>query len=283
MAITDGPIKIFIGCAPDGLDAESQMVTEYTLKNSTDKELEIHWMILSHDPKSFWYCGEDGGWVTKTWATPFSGFRWGIPAACDFKGQAIYMDSDMIALHDINDLWEQPWEDGKVIQAKGGQEGWRYCVAKWHCERAETVLLPIERIKTIPESHQRLMGMFTQNQTIVQPFKNNWNCIDGEDYKDLSDPDIKIIHYSDMSSQPHLKYAVPRLESNGQQHWYDGTIRDHWRQDLKDLFEIKYKEALDSGYTVEQYVPPKTDWFGAINKESQSGYRANHSWEPANH
>ena len=90
-------IKLFVGCAPNGEDAESQMVLEYTAKKHSSMAVEITWM--KHEKEGFW-----SGWESQTWATPFSGFRWGIPAACKGKGQAIYMDSDMIIIGDLAEL-----------------------------------------------------------------------------------------------------------------------------------------------------------------------------------
>jgi hypothetical protein len=272
------PIKLFVGCSANGEDAESQMVLEYTLRKNTSRDVDITWMKRSNDLASPWF-----GWQCGTWATPFSGFRWAIPAVCNFEGQAIYTDSDMIFMQDIGELWDEPFEDGKVVQAKGGNEGWRYCVAKWHNQRAKEYLLPLDRMKILSESHQRHMGKFTSSTALVQHFNGNWNCVDGEDYTNLHDNDIKILHYSDMSSQMHLKYALPRLEAAGRKHWYDGKVRGHWREDIQVLFDQYYHEALAAGYTVEQYVPSDEECFGEYGKESQADYRANHSWEPRNH
>ena len=122
-------IRLFVGCAPNGEDAESQMVLEYTARKHSSLPVDIVWMKISSDENDFW-----GGWKSELWSTPFSGFRWGIPEYCSFQGQAIYMDSDMIILQDLAELWNEPWKDRAILQSKGG---WRFCVAKWNCERAE--------------------------------------------------------------------------------------------------------------------------------------------------
>src|SRR5690606_40467994 len=46
---------------------------------------------------------------------------WGIPAFCDYQGKAIYMDTDMIVLCDLAELWNLEFEPGKAVMAKGGQ------------------------------------------------------------------------------------------------------------------------------------------------------------------
>ncbi len=119
--IYDGPVVVYIGTSANGEDAEAQMVLEYTIRKNTTMPVEIHWMKQSHDPNDFWYADvkEQKGWQTQQWPTPFSGYRWGIPAACGFKGQSIYMDHDMLVLQDLAELWNEPWEDGKVAMNKG--------------------------------------------------------------------------------------------------------------------------------------------------------------------
>lgn len=260
-------IKIFVGCAPNGEDAESMMVLEHTLRIHSSEEVEIVWMMMSHDPKSHWY-----GWHTEAWATPFSGFRWGIPSYCNYEDQAIYMDSDMIVLGDIAELWNEPWEDGKIIQMKGG---WRTCVCKFNNKRIGSLVrkgnwFDIDHIRKTPNSHQILFTILQQNPHVVQQFDRQWNNFDGENDKF---EDIKILHYTDMSTQMHLKYALPRLEAQGHKHWYDGEIRDHRRQDVIQLFDKYYNEAqLEYGYSVKDFEPKVP--FGDYVKESQKNYHA---------
>ena len=260
-------IKVFVGTAPDGADAESQMVLEYTLRKYASMPVDIVWMTMTNDPESFW-----SGWNTKLWSTPFSGFRWAIPEYCGFEGQAIYMDSDMIINTDIAELWNNPFEAGKVVQSKGG---WRFCVCKWDCAAAKPHLLPVSRMRTIAESHQRMMNSFAQNPNIIQMFDRQWNNFDGENDSLTS---AKILHYTAMDHQPHLKYAIPRLKEEGKTHWFDGEVKTHWRQDVIELFDTQYREALRSGMTVEEYVPKEV--IGTYSKLSQAGYKANHGYDP---
>lgn len=257
-------IRLFVGCAPNGEDAESQLVLEYTARKNSSMPIEIVWMKLSDDPKSFW-----NGWNTSEWSTPFSGFRWGIPEYCKHAGEAIYMDSDMIIMGDLAELWQSKWNSNDnphaIIQAKGG---WRFCVAKWDCHRAHNHVLPFDRLKTLSNSHQRMFSYFADKPELVQVFDRQWNNFDGEN--DSLDQ-IKILHYTDMSTQPHAKYAVPRLRKVNQSHWFDGEFRAHRRQDVVDLFDRMYEAALSSGMTVESYLPERRVEYA---KKSQAGYTA---------
>lgn len=262
-------IRLFVGCAPNGEDAESQMVLEYTARRNSSLPIDIVWMRLSDDPKSFW-----SGWNTSEWSTPFSGFRWAIPEYCNHSGEAIYMDSDMIILSDLAELWRNKWNIGDqpkaVVQAKGG---WRFCVAKWDCRRAFDHILPVERLKKIPGSHSRTFSYFANNPELVQVFDRQWNNFDGEN-DSLSD--VKILHYTDMSTQPHLKYALPRLEASGTRHWYDGEVRAHRRADVVELFDQMYEAAVRDGFSPSAYVPSKMVKY---SKKSQVDYRANNGYD----
>lgn len=254
-------IRVFVGTSANGEDVESQAVLEYTLRKNSSSPISITWMRLSHNPVSFWY-----GWNTERWATPFSAFRWGIPAACGFRGRAIYTDSDVIFNGDIAELWNQPM-GGKVVLAKSGG---RLCVSLWDCEKAKAFVMPLDKLKTDPASHS-YMSAKARLSTEVGVFSGNWNCLDGEHFKHLDDPAIKAIHYTDMSCQPHLRYAVPRLASAGLKHWFNGRVRSHPRPEMEELFDKLLEKARDAGFRPENYLP--VDPYGDYKKKSLTNYR----------
>jgi hypothetical protein len=109
---------------------------------------------------------------------------------------------------------------------------------------------------------------------MVQVIDTDWNNLDGED-RPLNQ--AKILHYTAMDHQPHLGRAVDRMKETGQQHWFDSEIKPHWRNDVSDLFEECYQEALEAGLKVETYIPQTP--YGPYNKLSQRGYKANHGFD----
>lgn len=266
-------ISLYVGCSPNGEDAESMVVLEYTARKVTTGDLKIHWMQLTHDAKSPWFCGE-GGWNSSRWPTPFSAFRWGIPWAAGYKGKAIYMDSDMIIQSDLRELWETPLDKGTIVGAKSAD---RFCVCLWDCEGFGKLVqqnkLPDTKTRRAdPLYHEMMKRGFMSNAHLITSIDPMWNNFDGEG-RPLED--AKIIHYTDMSSQVHLKYAIPRLQSEGKSHWFDGDVRDHTRADLQALFDRLYIEAIDAGYTLDKVA--RTD-IGDYTKLSQKGYQAQHSY-----
>ena len=257
--MSDHTVRVFVGCAANHEDAESQAVLEWSLRKHASRPVEITWMQLSRDPASAF-----SGWRTDEWATPFSGFRWAVPALCGFAGKAIYMDSDVILQADIAELWAQEFAPTKVVMAKGKTAAWRYCVSLFDCERAKRWLPTLEKLRSDPAAHRNCIRVFRTNPNIVQAFVGQWNCLDGEDYADLGDPEIKLIHYSAMRTQPHLGRAIERLARAGREHWFDGMPELHWRDDLIALFDRLLAEAEANGYGVELYTAGPL--FGAYRK-----------------
>src|SRR5262245_30896353 len=253
-------IRIFVGCPANNEDLELQCVLEYSLRKFASEPIELVWMKLSKDPASFWYSSaiKKQGWLTQSWATPFSGFRWAIPAFCNFEGRAIYLDIDMIPMADIAELWHTPARDSAFCVAKNADT---YCTTLWFCDRARAHLPPVDRIKHQYALYAHLRKAFHPIQ--IQPFSNgNWNCLDGENYASVRDPDVKIVHCTSIPHQPQLPYAVKRLAAKGLHHWSAHKYRPqkHWRQDIIDLFEERFAEAKAAGYTPEKYE--SADTFG---------------------
>lgn len=269
-------IKVFIGCDPNNCDLEQMMVLDYSIHKHTSQPIEIIWMQLSRDPDSFWYSNPEQheGWNTVKWATPFSGFRWAISEYCGFEGRAIYMDADVIILDDIAKLWSHPIDGQAIVAAKTVAEMTRLCTCVWDCAKAKDHVLSVAELKHDANSHQKMMDIIKENSYLVESYQDSYNCVDGED---LDIEDIKILHYSDMGTQFSHKYSLPRLEREGNKHWFDGEIMPHPRQELSNLFDVYYKEAIEAGYSLEDY---RIEPFGVIPKKSHKRYRGNKITRP---
>ena len=139
-------LKIFIGSSSNHEDSPIECIYEYTLRKNSKKDLDIIWMRQSYDKDSYWF-----NWDTSEWFTPFSGFRWGIAEACQFKGKALYTDVDMKNFRDISHLfnynldgkpfgmvWDSQQDNGKKGAKLGVPRGW-WCdsVMLFDCEKAK--------------------------------------------------------------------------------------------------------------------------------------------------
>lgn len=232
-------VKVFVGCAPHGQDAESLAVLEWSLRKHSSLPVDITWMYQGASP-------EFTGWDTRHWATPFSGFRWAVPEMCGYHGKAIYMDSDMIVLSDIAGLWYQDTR-GHVVLARGGGE-WRLCVSLWDCAKAKGKIPPIEAMKADPAAHMAMRKASNQ-PGFIGSFSGDWNTLDRE-YTGQAD----ILHYTDMRAQPQHRHAGPRLEAAGVKHWFRGELAPYKYPAINELFDGLLAEAAANGYGVERYT-----------------------------
>jgi len=269
-------IRVFVGCDPNNCDLEQMMVLDYSIHKHTSVPVEIVWMQLSRDPNSYWYSNPETGegWNTTKWDTPFSGFRWAIPEYCDYSGYAIYMDTDVVILDDLLKLWNHPIDGKSIVAAKKVSKKTRMCTCVWDCSRAKSILPSVEKIMEDADSHKKIMEMIKKNPRLLEPFNDSYNCIDGES---LPIEDIKVLHYSDMGTQFSHKYSLKRIEEEGSKHWFDGEVLPHPRQDLVELFDSYYSEALANGYQLESY---RVDPFGDFPKKSQQRYTGNNVTRP---
>lgn len=238
------PIRLFVACAA-GEDAESQAVLEYTARSLTSRELEITWMYQAK--KGFW-----SGWNAGRWRTPFTGFRWGVPAACHYEGRAIYTDSDFIFRADIAELWDQPIPNGILIRRPDGKLATSAMV--FDCAKLRAHLPAIEPLKAMPDQDGQIRKYLAEHRDLLSAFDGDWNCTDLKGYPDINDPRIKAIHYSRIETQPSARHAIARLAKAGKTHWYKGEIFPHWRPELQELFDRLLEEAVAAGCTIERYA-----------------------------
>jgi hypothetical protein len=245
-------IRIFVGTPANNEDLESQSVLEYGLRKHASEPIDLTWMKLSTDPKSFWYSNprRNEGWLTRGWATPFSALRWGIPAACNWEGRAIYMDIDMIPMADIAELWNSKINGNAFCVAKDEKT---FCCTLFDNAKARRILPNINSIKREYGMYARLRRNFGPRDVQRFPPEANWNCLDGEKYQTIYDPRIKIVHCTSIPTQPQLRYALKRLALEGKKHWCRDVPRPHWRKDIEDLFDEVLAEAIADGYPPERY------------------------------
>ncbi len=273
---TNDTIRIFVGCDPNNCDLEQMMVLDYSIHKHTSAPVEIVWMQLSRDPNSYWYSNPETneGWNTTKWSTPFSGFRWAIPEYCDYSGRAIYMDADVVILDDLAKLWQHPIDGQSIVAAKTNADMTRLCTCVWDCNKAKEIIPSVQKLRKDPDSHKQMMKLLKKNQKLIEPYQDSYNCVDGEG---LAIENIRVLHYSDMGTQFSHKYAIPRVEAEGIEHWFDGEVMTHPRQDLVGLFDEYYKGALAAGYHLESY---RVEPFGDFPKKSQQGYIGNQVTRP---
>lgn len=139
--------------------------------------------------------------------TPFSFQRFIIPQACDYRGCAIYLDSDMLVFKDIVELWRHPLGDSNVASAYSMSSSGRkpqYSVMLMNCSSLKWNINEIvANLDSGALSYEQLMYDFVLAR--VKPsIEPCWNSL--ESYKTGK---TALLHYTDMHLQPWVSHLNP--------------------------------------------------------------------------
>lgn len=250
------PIRIFVGTDCNNCDLESQSVLEHSIRKNASQPVDI---VFMQQQKA----GPWSGWRTASARTPFSHYRWSIPALCDYEGKAIYCDSDFIFVADVAELWNQD-VPGVFLMKLGKKEGAKLktCSMLFNCATAKGHVPGLDKLRQMDDAQGRMLEYFRVRRELIGPYDGDWNAVDLKGYE-LNDPRVKAIHYSRIETQLQLRHALPRLQREGRSHWYTGEIFPHARPELQALFDELLAEAIGAGYEPERY---RIDPFGAYAK-----------------
>ena len=221
------PIRIFIGSSVRNVI--EQKVYCYTLKKHTQRPIDFNIIDGLNGTVTNLDTGEVKQLPSDTTkyipgATAFTLARWAIPEWCGYQGKAIYCDSDQLAMADIAELWDLDLGESffaavPVKKAKCYPHYVRlflqnYLEAEDDYYLASVMLMDCEKASGWSlDSLVKLVnaGAFTLEQMmyLCAPFRdyfgitikalpNEWNHLD------VVYPESKIVHFTDMSTQPWL-------------------------------------------------------------------------------
>lgn len=206
----DEVIKIFIGSGEASVIERKVLI--HTLKKHTNRPLDIFVFNGTHDaverndeppqrinmPLNIKYAN----------VTEFSNYRWYIPQLCNYKGRAIWLDSDMIVFDDIGKLFDTPMENQDMLAVKGTyneeeqQDTFATSVLLIDCEKCKKfdVELYYREIAEQKYTYNELMRM-AKKFIDLHPYRlgaldPNWNVFDFYDER------TKLLHYTDLHTQP---------------------------------------------------------------------------------
>src|SRR5215813_12482748 len=119
------PVKIFIGSGEQSLLERKVLI--FSLHKHTQRQLDIAVFNGTHNaierdgqPPALAPLPLDLKYRNQT---EFSLYRYLIPELCTFKGRAIYLDSDIVCLSDIGDLFDLPMGDCDFLAKREYAEG----------------------------------------------------------------------------------------------------------------------------------------------------------------
>lgn len=249
----ESPIRIFIGAG------SQQLIPALVLKHSILKHATMsvnvtimnewkHHMPLDH----------------RNWPrTPFSFQRFMIPEKCDYKGHAIYMDSDMLVFGDVKEIWNrgESWkyavypmrfEDNDKHKAQ-------FSVYWMNCESLGALGINIQSIINKLDSndltYERLVFGFEGMCALTEGHNPDWNSL--EEY---TEGKTKLLHYTEMYNQPWLRdweHPLGYLWFNElKEAVADGSIsKELVKYDVNNKWILpKCLEALN-----EQRIPTRTE------------------------
>ncbi len=201
-------IRVFIGSGEASVIERKVLI--YSIRKNTRAEVDINVFNGTHDALE----RNDEAPVRINMSlrakylnfTEFSNYRFLIPKLCDFKGRAIFIDSDTICLADLKDLFYMDMQDNDLI-AKGGAYGksgnkrWGLSVMLMDCSKArfdlEKYLDEVEEKKyTYTDFHQLSPDFQRYHPFTIGDLNQQWNDFDHYD------ANTKIIHYTNLYSQP---------------------------------------------------------------------------------
>lgn len=228
-------IKVFIGSGEASL--LERKVAIYSIRKHTKREVDIYVFNGTHNAIEL----NDQEPVLAPMSlkikyqniTEFSLYRYLIPQLCNYQGKAIYLDSDVLCLADIGELFDTNLNGydflaKKEAYAHSGTKLWGLSVMLIDCQRCRFNLESyFEEIADGMYSHQDFSCMsptfLKQHRFAIGELDPNWNVFDSWDFQ------TKLIHYTNLYTQPWKAANHPHGEL--------------W-------FQYLY-EALDQGFVTE--------------------------------
>ncbi len=189
----DGPVKVFVGASKS--EWLPFKVLDYSLKKHASVSVECMQLgdaeIAIPTPRD----------KANRPRTPFSFHRFLIPELCKHKGKAIYLDSDMLVLRDIRQLWDLPFEGAHLLGIDAADEAQRssqFAVMLLDCEKLGWRINDIvSKLDSGELDYARLMQKMEVAQKVSNSISHFWNCLDNY-HKTAS----ALVHFTDMHKQP---------------------------------------------------------------------------------
>lgn len=119
--------------------------------------------------------------------TPFTWARFLVPHLCDYKGWALFLDADMLALADIEDLFKMADDKYAVMVSKNKMKFEWASLMLFNCGHPDNAVLTPEYIEKTDGLHA--IG-WTEN---VGGILGEWNHLVGYD---RPDPTAKLVHFT---------------------------------------------------------------------------------------
>ena len=200
------PVRVFIGSGEASLLERKTLI--HSLRKNSRRELDIYVFNGTHD--AIEHNDEPPVranlplWIKYRNYTEFSNYRWLIPAICNHQGRAIFLDSDMVCVADIGELFDTDMRGCAMLakaEAYKGKQSWGMSNILFDCSLCHFDLEKIFRAVdqghfTNTEFHQMAPAFLAKYPFRLGKLDSNWNSFDHVDEK------TKLIHYTNLRTQP---------------------------------------------------------------------------------
>lgn len=185
------PIRVFIGTEPN------QRLSTEVLKHSARARTAaaVQFIELTRE-----------GLPAMKMDTGFSFCRWSIPQCCGYEGRAIYLDTDIVVLGDLLDLWNMPMSTGAM--AKPQERRYWASVMLLDCARLAHWDFTTLAARAAAEPSFYKGVMWVEPGSIYAPdfsaLPGCWNDLD------TFNDQTRALHYTDLRRQPWRFPGHPR-------------------------------------------------------------------------
>jgi len=137
--------------------------------------------------------------------TEFSNYRFLVPQLCGYAGRAIYLDSDMICLGDVGELFRTPMDEAdfmaKPFSTAASDQRWALSVTLFECSHCrfdlDTYVDEVCRgLYTYNDLHQMTPKFLARHPFRVGRLSEQWNMFD------RVEADTRLVHFSNLHTQP---------------------------------------------------------------------------------
>jgi lipopolysaccharide biosynthesis glycosyltransferase len=199
------PIRVFVGV--DRSQVLAVDVLEHSIRRHTSARVEVHPMldVPARDAKD----------PRQGKRTGFSFARFLIPALCQRRGKAIYLDADMLVFSDLRRVWDLPFEGAKIViqhdltpeqadtaakrEGAPAQRRRQWAVMLLDCSRLDwDVDAIIDGLDVGTYTYDQLMSDFCilGPDDVRQAIPFEWNSLEHWDESTC------LLHYTDVRTQP---------------------------------------------------------------------------------
>ncbi len=199
-------VRVFIGSGEASVLERKTLI--HSLRKHTQAELDIYVFNGTHNSiehnDEAPVLADMPLWIKYKNYTEFSNYRWLIPAICNHQGRAIFLDSDMVCLSDIGELFDTDMRGCDMLakaEAYKGSKSWGMSNILFDCSKChfdlEQIFREVEKgMFTNTDFHQMSPNFLAKHAYSIGPLDPQWNSFDH------LDDQTKLIHYTNLRTQP---------------------------------------------------------------------------------